>query len=137
MFVKILDLWAVWLPLLIIGSLHLFEKTQSQAGVIYPKDFPEIMRKRIQVFSFQTQDQFDQCHIKGAKRIDVTETDPDAFALLLEKKYPVICYCNDGVQSQRYFEHIQSLQKSFWLSGGLETHADKISKWCIWRLDND
>ena len=133
MFVKILDLWALWLQLLIVVSFHLLEKSQSQAGVLYPKNIPEIMRKRIQIFSFQTQEQFNECHIKGARRVDITEIDPDAFALLLEKKYPVFCYCNDGIQSYRYFEHIQSLQKSYWLSDGLEANADKISKYCIWR----
>jgi len=137
MFVKILDLWAVWLPLLIVVSFHLLEKSQSQVGVLLPKDLKDIMRKRIQIFSFQTQEQYSECHIKGAKRIDITEIDPDAFAMLIEKKYPVFCYCNDGVQSYRYFEHIQSLQKSYWLSAGLEPNAGKISKYCIWRVEDD
>lgn len=133
----ILDHWAIWLPLLVVVSFHLFERSQSQAGVIYPKNMPEIMRKRIQVFSFQTQEQYEACHIKGAKRIDILEVDPDAFVLMLEKKYPVLCYCSDGVQSHRYFEHIQSLHKSYWLHGGMDACQDKIAKYCIWGEEDD
>jgi rhodanese-related sulfurtransferase len=137
MLVSILDHWALWLPLLVVVSLHLLERTQSQAGVIYPKDMPEIMRKRIQIFSFQTQEQFDNCHIKGSKRIDITEIDPDAFMMMIEKKYPILCYCDSGVQSYRYFEHIQSLQKSYWLAPGLNGCSDKIVKYCIWKINDD
>ena len=132
-----IDHWALWLPLIIVLSLHLLEKTQSQAGVIYPKTMPDIMRKRIQIFSFQTKEQFDQCHLKGARRIDINEIDPDALLLMIEKKYPVLCYCNDGVQSYRYFEHIHSLQKSYWLAGGLNACSGKIQKYCIWSVKDD
>ena len=127
-----LDHWAIWVPLIAVFSLHLLEKSQAQAGVVYPKNMKDIMRKRIQVLSFQTQEQYDTCHIKGAKRIDITELDPDALMLILEKKYPILCYCNDGIQSYRYFQHIQPLQKSFWLAGGLHACQDKIQKYCIW-----
>jgi len=135
--INIIDYWAIWLPLLIVVSLHFHEQTQSQTGVVYPKNMPEIMRKRIQIFSFQTQEQYDTCHIKGARRIDITDIDPDALMMLIEKKYPVLCYCNDGVQSYRYFEHVHSLQKSYWLAGGLNSAAVKIEKYCIWRIQDD
>lgn len=137
MLVNLIDHWALWLPLVAVISLHLLEKTQSQTGVIYPKTMPEIMRKRIQIFSFQTQEQFEKCHIKGAKRIDVNDIDPDALLLMIEKKYPVLCYCNDGVQSYRYFEHICGSQRSYWLSGGLNACSDKIQKYCIWSVHED
>lgn len=135
--VNVLDYWAIWLPIMIMVSLHMFERTQNQAGVISSKGLPEIMRKRIQIFSFQTQEQFKNCHIKGSKRIDITETDPDAFVLMVEKKYPILCYCSDGIQSHRYFERVQPLHKSYWLSGGLESCQDKIEKYCIWSEDDD
>lgn len=135
--INILDYWAIWLPLLIVVSFHLLEQTQSQLGVLYAKDMPSIMRKRIQIFSFQTQEQFDACHIKGSKRIDVTEVDPAAFVLMVEKKYPVLCYCADGVQSYRYFEYVQTIQRSYWLSGGLDACQDKIAKYCIWSKNDD
>lgn len=134
---NILDYWAIWLPISVVISLHVFERTQCQTGVIYAKDLPGIMRKRIQIFSFQTQEQFDACHIKGSRRIDITETDPDAFVLMVEKKYPILCYCSDGIQSHRYFEHIQPLHKTFWLSGGLDACQDKISKYCVWSEDGE
>ena len=137
MFVNLIDYWALWLPLIVVISLHLLEKSQSQAGVIYPKNMPELMRKRIQIFSFQTKEQFEECHIKGSRHIDITEIDPDALLMLIEKKYPVLCYGNDGVQSHRYFEHIHNLQKSFWLAGGLNQAAEKIEKYCIWRTNYD
>lgn len=135
--INVLDYWAIWLPILVVVSFHLFERSQCQTGVIYPKDLPELMRKRIQIFSFQTQEQFDNCHIKGSRRIDITEIDPDAFVLMLEKKYPILCYCSDGVQSHRYFERVQSLHKSFWLSGGIDGCQEKIAKYCIWSEKDD
>lgn len=134
--INLLDYWAIWLPISVVVSLHLFERTQSQAGVIYAKDLHGIMRKRIQIFSFQTQEEFDNCHIKGSRRIDIMEIDPDAFVLMVEKKYPVLCYCSDGVQSYRYFERVQPVHKSFWLSGGIDACQEKIAKYCIWS-END
>lgn len=138
MIFNMIENWAIWLPVITVVSFHLLERSQSQAGVIYPKDMPDLMRKRIQIFSFQTQEQFDACHIKGSKRIDVSEVDPDAFMLIIEKKYPVFCYCSDGVQSYRFFTHIQPYQKSFWLSKGINSCQDKIEKYCIWSdVDED
>jgi rhodanese-related sulfurtransferase len=134
--INLLDYWAIWLPILVVVSLHLFERTQCQTGVIYAKDLHGLMRKRIQVFSFQTKEEFDNCHIKGSKRIDIMEIDPDAFVLMVEKKYPVLCYCSDGVQSYRYFERVQPVHKSFWLSGGIDACQEKIAKYCIWS-END
>jgi|GEM_PF-4645231 rhodanese-related sulfurtransferase len=135
--INFLDYWAVWLPILVVVSMHAFERTQSQAGVIYSKDLHGIMRKRTQIFSFQTLDQFNNCHIKGSIRVDITEIDPDAFVLMIGKKYPILCYCSDGVQSYRYFERIQPLHKSFWLSGGLNAGQDKVSKYCVWSENED
>lgn len=135
--INILDYWAVWVPILVVVSFHLLERTQSQVGVLYAKDIPDIMRKRIQIFSFQSKEQFDACHIKGSKWVDITETDTAAFGLMIEKKYPVLCYCSDGVQSQRYFDYIQTVQKSYWLSGGLDACQEKIAKYCIWSKEDD
>ncbi len=135
--INIIEYWGIWLPLLIVVSLHLHEQSQSKTGVTYPKNMPEIMRKRIQIFSFQTKEQYEACHIKGSRRIDITEIDPDALMMLIEKKYPVLCYCNNGVQSYRYFSHVHGLQKSYWLAGGLNSAADKIEKYCIWSTVND
>ena len=136
MIFNIIENWAIWVPLVTVVSLHLLKKSQSQAGYIYPKDMSSLLRKRVQVFSFQTQEQFDTCHIKGARRVDITEIDPDAFMLMIEKKYPVFCYCADGVQSYRYFTHIQPYQKAYWLSNGMISCQDKIEKFCIWS-DNE
>ena len=133
---QILEYWMIWLPPIVVGGLHVFERSQEQIGVIYPDDIKGLMRKRIQIFSFQTEEEYNLCHLKGAKRIDINVVDPDAFLLKLEKKYPILCYCEKGIQSSRYFQRSQSMQKSYWLSGGLSSCKDKINRYCIYG-DND
>ncbi|MCP8351693.1 rhodanese-like domain-containing protein [Candidatus Synchoanobacter obligatus] len=137
MWVNVIDYWALWLPLLVVVSLHLLEFSKSQTGALSPKDVPAVMRKRLQIYSFQSEEEYLDCHIKGAKRIDITDIDTDAFLMEIEKKYPVFCYCNDGKQSYRYFQRVQGTQKAYWLAGGLVENASKIAKYCVWRVFDD
>ena len=127
---ELFTLWPLWLPIIIAFIMHAVEKSRAGVGCIYAADLPAIMRRRVQIFSFQSQASFDRCHIKGSQRVDITEIDPDAFLLMLEKKYPVLCYCDDGVQSKRYFQHIIEHQKSYWLADGLSANQVKIQRYC-------
>jgi rhodanese-related sulfurtransferase len=118
--IDLIELWPLWLPILIALMMHAFEKSKTGVGCIYALDLPPIMRRRLQIYSFQSKDSYVKKRIKGSQHIDITEIDPDAFLLMLEKKYPVLCYCDDGIQSKRYFQHIIDYQKAYWLTGGLE-----------------
>lgn len=128
-----INMWPIWLPVLIVFSMHAYERTKSGVGYIYPKDLKVLMRRRINIFSFQSRDSYEACHIKGAIHVDITEIDPDALLLLIEKRYPIFCYCDDGTQSMRYFTKLQEQQKAFWLVGGLHGAGNELDKYCIKR----
>ena len=130
----LLSLWPIVLPIVIIVAMHMYEMTETEVGNIYPNDLSNLMSssRRIQIFSFQSKGSYETCRLKGAIHIDIMETDPDAFYMMLKKKkYPVLCYCDDGQQSKRYFQHIQRNHKSFWLVGGLDEAYDQVTKYCV------
>ncbi|MDC3181222.1 rhodanese-like domain-containing protein [Gammaproteobacteria bacterium] len=127
--IDLIELWPLWLPIIVALIMHAFEKSKTGVGCIYAQDLPPIMRRRLQIYSFQTKESFQERRVKGSVHIDITEIDPDAFLLMLEKKYPVLCYCDDGVQSKRYFQHISEYQKAYWLAGGLDGNQSQMKNY--------